>query len=98
MRPLVVADSQGTFTPTDNCQSDEDDFTGAVQSSYNHSEENKLSSKEEEKKRLDRNVEAYEKKLSAFERMFLFINDDLDFNQLGEMAQEVERHRVTQLS
>lgn len=35
--------------------------------------------KAEERKRLDDNVKAYDKKLSDFERMFLFINDELDF-------------------
>ena len=52
--------------------------------------------KAEERKRLDENVRAYDKKLSDFERMFLFINEDLDFKQLSEMAQEVERHKVEQ--
>ena len=48
--------------------------------------------KAEERKRLDENVAAYEKKLSDFERMFLFINEELDFRQLSEMAQEVQRY------
>ena len=52
--------------------------------------------KAEERRRLDENVRAYDKKLSDFERMFLFINEDLDFKQLSEMAQEVERHKVQQ--
>ena len=43
--------------------------------------------------RLNDNVKALEKKLSDFERMFLFINDELDFRQLSEMAQEVERFK-----
>ena len=42
---------------------------------------------------LNDNVKAFEKKLSDFERMFLFINDELDFGQLSEMAQEVERYK-----
>lgn len=33
----------------------------------------------EERKRLDDNVKAFDKKLSDFERMFLFISDELDF-------------------
>ena len=55
----------------------------------NHQEESKVSrieikpaaalSKVEERKRLDDNVKAYDKKLSDFERMFLFINEELDF-------------------
>ena len=30
--------------------------------------------------RMDKNVEEFEKKLSDFERMFLYVNDELDFN------------------
>ena len=41
---------------------------------------------------MDQNVIEYEKKLSDFERMFLFINDDLDFNKLSEMAQQIENY------
>jgi len=40
----------------------------------------------EERRRMDQNVLEYEKKLSDFERMFLFINDDLDFEKLSHMA------------
>ena len=50
--------------------------------------------KAEERRRLDENVRAFDKKLSDFERMFLFINEDLDFKQLSEMAQAVEKHKV----
>ena len=39
--------------------------------------------------RLEKNVEAFDKKLSDFERMFLYINDELDFKQLSQMAEEV---------
>lgn len=42
---------------------------------------------------MDDNVIAYDKKLSDFERMFLFINDELDFKHLSEIAQEVERFK-----
>ena len=41
---------------------------------------------DEQRRRMDQNVIEYEKKLSDFERMFLFINDDLDFNKLSQMA------------
>ena len=40
-------------------------------------------------------MEAYEKKLTDFERMFLFIDDELDFKQLSAMAEEVERYTKT---
>ena len=42
---------------------------------------------------MDQNVIEYEKKLSDFERMFLFINDELDFEQLGKIAQQVEEYK-----
>ena len=42
---------------------------------------------------MDDNMVAFEKKLSNFERMFLFINDELDFRLLGEMAEDVERYK-----
>jgi len=45
---------------------------------------------------MDKNVQVFEKKLSDFERMFLFINDALDFKKLSAMAQEVERYREAQ--
>jgi len=40
----------------------------------------------EERRRMDQNVLEYEKKLSDFERMFLFIDNDLDFEKLSHMA------------
>lgn len=38
---------------------------------------------DEQRRRMDQNVIEYEKKLSDFERMFLFVNDDLDFQKLS---------------
>ena len=35
---------------------------------------------------------AFEKHLTEFERMFLFLSDELDFKQLSEMAEEVEQY------
>jgi len=77
-------------------ESEDEDFTGSVTQVIEPgtiTEESEANRKEEEQKRMDANVEAYEKKLSDFERMFLFISDELDFNQLSEMAEEVERHK-----
>ena len=42
---------------------------------------------------MDQNVIEYEKKLSDFERMFLYINDDLDFERLSQMAQELKQYQ-----
>ena len=42
---------------------------------------------------MDQNVIEYEKKLSDFERMFLYINDDLDFERLSQMAQEIQQYQ-----
>ena len=42
---------------------------------------------------MDQNVLEFEKKLSDFERMFLFINAELDFEQLGKIAQQVEDYK-----
>ena len=44
--------------------------------------------------RINDNLKAFDKKLSDFERMFLFINEELDFRQLSEMAQEVEQYKA----
>ena len=46
---------------------------------------------------MDANVEAFEKKLSDFERMFIFISDELDFKQLSQMAEEIERQKERSL-
>ena len=56
-------------------------------------EERKGGSPITEQQRMDDNMVAFEKKLSNFERMFLFINDELDFRLLGEMAEDVERYK-----
>ena len=44
---------------------------------------------------MDQNVIEYEKKLSDFERMFLYINDDLDFERLSQMAQELQQYQMS---
>lgn len=41
-------------------------------------------------------MEAFERQLTEFERMFLFLSDELDFKQLSEMAEEVEKYKHDQ--
>ena len=50
---------------------------------------------DDERRRMDQNVIEYEKKLSDFERMFLYINDDLDFERLSQMAQELQEYQMS---
>ena len=39
----------------------------------------------EEQKRIDENINKFDRKLADFERMFTFINDDLDFTKLNRV-------------
>ena len=90
---MLIASSEHHFSPNDNPEdSAEEDFTGATDKFI---EEEKVQAEEckDSEQRMNDNVKAFEKKLSDFERMFLFINDELDFRQLSEMAQEVERFK-----
>lgn len=56
-------------------------------------EETKTAKKVKERQRLVDNEKAFDKKLSDFERMFLFINEELDFKQLSELEERTEQHR-----
>ena len=40
---------------------------------------------QEERKRIDENINKFDQKLADFERMFTFINDDLDFSKLNKI-------------
>ncbi len=95
-RPIFAV--QQDSTPENNVgNSSEDDDSNFTESVKNLDQEQKVNTEEskgqeteeEQQRRLDKNVEEFEKKLSDFERMFLYVNDELDFTQLSYMAQSV---------
>ncbi len=95
-RPIFAVQQDSTPENAEGHSSEDNDsnFTESV----NHKQEERpiteesksgQETEEEKQRRLDKNVEEFEKKLSDFERMFLYVNDELDFTQLSYMAQSV---------
>ena len=100
IRPLIPVPVQDEPSPTESSDSEVEDFPGSVMQNIQPrtaTEESEVDRLLKEQQRLDANVEAFEKKLSDFERMFIFISDELDFKKLSEMAEEIERQKERNL-